>query len=57
MKEETSSRQAANTRLYFNWNKQYNVEQVVEQLNQFEHIHITVDGDNLVLEAAGGTDR
>ena len=41
MKEETSSRQAANTRLYFNWNKQYNVEQVVEQLNQFEHIHIT----------------
>ena len=57
MKEETSSRQAANTRLYFNWNKQYNVEQVVDQLNQFEHIHITVDGDNLVLEAAGGTDR
>lgn len=57
LKEETRSSQAAHTRLYFNWNKQYDVRQVVEQLNQFDHIHITLNGDNLVLEAAGGTDQ
>ena len=56
LKAEVRSDEAARVRLYFNWNKQYDAAQVVEQLNQFEHIHITLDGDVLVLEAAGGTD-
>lgn len=57
LKVEVRSEQAARVRLYFNWNQQYDAVQVVEQLNQFEHIHITLDGDVLVLEAAGGTDQ
>ena len=28
-----------------------------QKLNQFDHIHVTLNGDALVLEAAGGTDR
>lgn len=57
LKTEIRSDEAARIRLYFNWNKQYDAAQVVEQLNQFDHIHVTLNGDALVLEAAGGTDR
>ena len=57
LKVEIHDRQAAGVRLYFNWNKQYDATQVVEQLNQFEHIHITLNGGTLVLEAAGGTEQ
>lgn len=57
LKTEVRSTEAARFRLYFNWNQQYDAAQVVEQLNQFEHIHITLEGDVLILEAAGGTDR
>ena len=56
LKAEVRSDEAARIRLYFNWNKQYDAQQVVEQLNQFAHIHVTLDGDVIVLEAAGGTD-
>ena len=57
LKTEIRSDEAARIRLYFNWNKQYGATQVVEQLNQFEHIHVTLDGGALVLEAAGGTEQ
>lgn len=57
LKTEIRSDEAARIRLYFNWNKQYDATQVVEQLNQFDHIHVTLNGDTLVLKAAGGTDR
>jgi hypothetical protein len=50
------SDETARIRLYFNWNKQYDAQQVVEQLNQFAHIHVTLDGNVIVLEAAGETD-
>ncbi len=57
LKVEVRSTEASRIRLYFNWNKQYDAAQVVEQLNQFEHIHVTLDGDALILEETGGTDR
>ena len=57
LKVDVRSSQAARIRLYFNWNKQYGAPQVVEQLNQFGHIHITLNGKELILESAGGDER
>lgn len=54
LKVEVRSEKAALVRLYFNWNRQYDAVQVVEQLNQFEHIHIILDGNVLILDSIGG---
>ena len=37
-------------RLFFRWNRQADVKSVVEELNSFEHIHITVDDKKLIAE-------
>ena len=50
LKAEIRNTQAANIRLYFNWNRQCSAAQVVSQLNQFDNIHLTIDGSSLVLE-------
>lgn len=50
LKVEIRNTQAANIRLYFNWNRQCSATQVVSQLNQFDNIRITLDGNSLVLE-------
>ena len=50
LKAEIRNTQAASIRLYFNWNRQCSAAQVVSQLNQFDNIHITLDGSSLVLE-------
>lgn len=50
LKAEIRNSQAASIRLYFNWNRQCSAEQVVSQLNQFDNIHISLDGSSLVLE-------
>lgn len=50
LKAEIRNSQAAGIRLYFNWNRQCSAAQVVSQLNQFDNIHLTLDGNSLVLE-------
>lgn len=50
LKAEIRNTQAANIRLYFNWNRQCSAAQVASQLNQFDNIRITLDGSSLVLE-------
>ena len=50
LKAEIRNTQTASIRLYFNWNRQCSAEQVVNQLNQFDNIHISLDGSSLVLE-------
>lgn len=55
MEVEVHDEQASRIRLYFNWNKQYNAAQVAGQLDQFDHIHVTLEGGKFVLESKGGT--
>ena len=50
LKAEIRNPQATGIRLYFNWNRQCSAAQVVSQLNQFDNIHLTLDGNSLVLE-------
>jgi len=50
LKAEIRNPQATGIRLYFNWNRQCSATQVVSQLNQFDNIHLTLDGNSLVLE-------
>lgn len=50
LKAEIRNTQTASIRLYFNWNRQCSAAQVVSQLNQFDNIHISLDGSSLVLE-------
>lgn len=42
--------EAYTLRLFFRWNRQADVKSVVEELNNFEHIHITVDDKKLIAE-------
>ena len=42
--------EAHTLRLFFRWNRQADVKSVVEELNSFEHIHITVDDKKLIAE-------
>ena len=42
--------EAHTLRLFFRWNRQADVKSVVEELNNFEHIHITVDDKKLIAE-------
>lgn len=37
-------------RLYFRWNQELTIEEVVERLNNFEHIHITVEDKTIFVD-------
>lgn len=41
---------AGQLRLYYEWNPALNIEQVVDQLNTFEKVNITVNDDTLTIE-------
>ncbi|MBQ8706036.1 MAG: DUF4974 domain-containing protein [Paludibacteraceae bacterium] len=42
--------EAAALRLYYPWNPQMPLQQVVEELNRFEKVHLTLNGDTLIIE-------
>jgi len=36
-------------KLYFRWDKSLSIEEIVEQLNNFEQLHLTLDGNTLAV--------
>ena len=37
-------------RLYFRWNQELPVEEIVEKLNNFEQIHIAIEDKNIIID-------
>ena len=44
------SEETQHTRLYFTWNKQMPIEEIIETFNQFNRIHVTVKDSQLFVE-------
>lgn len=44
------SEESKGLRLFFTWNPQEPVEKVISKLNQFEHLSVTRDGENIIVE-------
>ncbi len=42
--------ETAALRLYYPWNPQMPLQQVVEELNRFEKVHLTLNNDTLIIE-------
>ena len=47
---ETRTAETAALRLYYPWNPQMPLRQVVEELNRFEKVHLTLTNDTLIIE-------
>ena len=47
---ETRNAETAALRLYYPWNPQMPLGQVVEELNRFEKVHLTLTNDTLIIE-------
>ena len=47
---EIRNAETAALRLYYPWNPQMPLQQVVEDLNRFEKVHLTLNGDTLIIE-------
>ena len=47
---ETRTAETAALRLYYPWNPQMPLRQVVEELNRFEKVHLTLTSDTLIIE-------
>ena len=47
---EVRTAEAAALRLYYPWNPQMPLRQVVEELNRFEKVHLTLTNDTLIIE-------
>ena len=47
---ETRNAETAALRLYYPWNPQMPLRQVVEELNRFEKVHLTLTNDTLIIE-------
>jgi len=47
---EIRNAETAALRLYYPWNPQMPLQQVVEELNRFEKVHLTLNGDTLIIE-------
>jgi len=47
---ETRTAETAALRLYYPWNPQMPLAQVVEELNRFEKVHLTLTNDTLIIE-------
>ena len=41
---------AKSLRLYFRWNKASNIQEIVESLNNFEQIHLTIEGETIKID-------
>ncbi|MBP3767010.1 MAG: DUF4974 domain-containing protein [Prevotella sp.] len=47
---EIKNAETAALRLYYPWNPQMPLQQVVEELNRFEKVHLTLTSDTLIIE-------
>jgi len=47
---EVRNAETAVLRLYYPWNPQMPLRQVVEELNRFEKVHLTLTSDTLIIE-------
>ena len=47
---EVKNTETATLRLYYPWNPQMPLKQVVEELNRFEKVHLTLTNDTLIIE-------
>jgi hypothetical protein len=47
---KTRNTETAALRLYYPWNPQMPLGQVVEELNRFEKVHLTLTNDTLIIE-------
>jgi hypothetical protein len=47
---EVKNAETAALRLYYPWNPQMPLRQVVEELNRFEKVHLTLTNDTLIIE-------
>lgn len=47
---EVKNAETAALRLYYPWNPQMPLKQVVEELNRFEKVHLTLTSDTLIIE-------
>ena len=47
---EVKNVETAALRLYYPWNPQMPLGQVVEELNRFEKVHLTLTNDTLIIE-------
>ena len=47
---EVKNAETAALRLYYPWNPQMPLQQVVEELNRFEKVHLTLTNDTLIIE-------
>ena len=49
-KPEFNSENARSLRLYFKWNQASTIKEIVESLNNFEQIHLTIEGGNIKID-------
>ena len=49
-KPEFNSENARALRLYFRWNQASTIQEIVESLNNFEQIHLTIEGDTIKID-------
>ena len=47
---EVKNAETAALRLYYPWNPQMPLQQVIEELNRFEKVHLTLTNDTLIIE-------
>ena len=49
-KTEFNSENARSLRLYFRWNQVSTIQEIVESLNNFEQIHLTIEGEAIKID-------
>ena len=49
-KTEFNSENAKSLRLYFRWNQASTIKEIVESLNNFEQIHLTIEGETIKID-------
>ena len=49
-KTEFNSENARSLRLYFRWNQASTIQEIVESLNNFEQIHLTIEGETIKID-------
>lgn len=47
---DIQNQQAHELRLYYKWNRKDDIRMIVEDLNHFDHVHLTVEGNRLTVK-------
>lgn len=42
--------QMRHLRLFYEWNQRSNISEVVSEINHFDHINITLQGDSIIIK-------